>query len=321
MASVHREHPLLTDRRLIGSIKRVPLRDVWLHEAINFTTWLQDNLDSLSTILDVPLVSAEREQSVGSFNVDLVAEDASGNTVIIENQLEKSDHDHLGKLLTYLVSVDARAAIWIVADPRPEHVNVINWLNESSPSDFYLVKLEAICIDNSLPAPLFTRIVGPSEEARQIGDTKKDLAERHHIRLDFWKALLEQAKQKTRLHTAISPGTENWISASAGKAGLYLNYVVLQHSSRVELDIDTGDHEGNERIFQTLTGHKHEIESSFGAELHWDQLEGRRSMYIRHHMESGGYRDEQSWPVIHAEMIDAMIKLENALRPFIKQIS
>ena len=127
----------------IGKIKRVKLREVWKHEAKDFTTWLQDNIEILNDILDVTLSSAEREQSAGTFSIDLVAEDDGGNTVVIENQLEKSNHDHLGKVITYLTSIGAKCAVWIVADARPEHINAINWLNESSSADFYLIKLEA----------------------------------------------------------------------------------------------------------------------------------------------------------------------------------
>jgi len=110
---------------MIGKLKRVPLREVWRHEALDFTKWLQDNIDVLNDVLNLSLSSAEREQPAGSFNVDIVAEDDSGNPVIIENQLGKSDHDHIGKIITYLVALDAKIAIWIVADHRPEHVRAV----------------------------------------------------------------------------------------------------------------------------------------------------------------------------------------------------
>ena len=116
---------------MIGKIHRVGLREVWKHEAFDFTT----------------------------------------------NQLERSNHDHLGKLITYLTAIGAKVAIWIVADPRPEHVSAISWLNESSSASFYLLKVEAIKIGDSEPAPLLTLIVGPSEEARELGETKKGISE------------------------------------------------------------------------------------------------------------------------------------------------
>jgi hypothetical protein len=177
-------------RKVIGKIVRRPLREVWKHEALDFTTWLVDNIDVLSEALDVPLEEAKREQAAGDFSVDLVAEDGSGNTVVIENQLEKSDHDHLGKLVTYLAALDAQVAVWIVSEPRPEHTKAVTWLNESQQASFYLVKAEAICIDDSSPACLFTLITGPSEETREVGETKKELSDRHMMRRNFWETLL-----------------------------------------------------------------------------------------------------------------------------------
>ncbi|MEY2840252.1 MAG: hypothetical protein RJB60_2551 [Pseudomonadota bacterium] len=102
----------------IGKLQRVPLREVWKHEAYDFTQWLQQNLDVLNTALGLNLVNAEREQAAGSFSIDLVAEDDGGGTVVIENQLEKSNHDHLGKLITYVTAMQARAAVWIISEPR-----------------------------------------------------------------------------------------------------------------------------------------------------------------------------------------------------------
>lgn len=201
---------------MIGKIERLPLREVWKHEAYDFTQWLQDNIDVLSDVTDLNLSNPEREQSAGSFSVDIVAEDDNGNPVIIENQLEKSDHDHLGKLITYLVSIDAKAAIWIVSNPRTEHINAINWLNESTAVSFYLLKVEAIKIDSSPPAPLLTVIVGPSAESKEIGKTKKELAERYLIRERFWAQLLDISKHKTKLHSNISTTQHNWIGTSAG---------------------------------------------------------------------------------------------------------
>ena len=131
---------------MIGKLQRVPLREVWKHEAIDFTQWLQDNIDVINEIIDLNLSNPESEKSAGAFNVDIVAEDEAGNPVIIENQLEKSNHYHLGKIITYLVAMAAKTAIWIVADPRPEHVSAITWLNESSSANFYLLKIEAIKI-------------------------------------------------------------------------------------------------------------------------------------------------------------------------------
>jgi hypothetical protein len=186
----------------ISRMEQVPLRKLWPNEAYDFTTWLSNNLDLLSEELGFEISLLEREASVGPFSADIHTEGENGETIVIENQLEKTDHDHLGKLLTYLSNLDAQAAIWITPEPRPEHEKAIQWLNEMLPVDtgFYLIKIEAYRIDNSNPAPLFSTVAGPSLEAKQIGQQKKELAERHIKRKQFWTRLLEIANQKTDLH-------------------------------------------------------------------------------------------------------------------------
>ena len=308
---------------MIGSLRRVALREVWPHEAQDFTPWLAENIDVLNNAIDLSLSVIEREQAAGDFSVDLVAEDESGNPVIIENQLEQSDHDHLGKLITYLTQIGARAAIWIVADPRPEHVSAISWLNESSPASFYLLKLEAVRIEDSLPAPLLTLIVGSSEVSQEAGETKREFTERHILRRRFWTQLLERAKEKTPLHANTSPNQLREIRATAGKRGLIFGYVIQQHTSEIELYIDRGrdaDSE-NEEIFNTLQKSKDEIEETFGGVLEWQRLEGQRSCRIGKRFSLGGYRDdEEEWSEIQDAMIDGMIRLEEALRSHIDRL-
>ncbi len=307
---------------LVGKIERVPLREVWAHEAHGLTRWLEENPDVLNDALGLTLASVERERAAGAFSVDLVAEDEAGRVVVIENQLERSDHDHLGKLITYTAMMDAQAAIWIVAEPRAEHVRAISWLNGSAPSDFYLLKIEGIQIAGSPPAPLLTLIVGPSEETRVAGDTKRELAERHTIRRDFWTGLLERARAKTRLHSGISPGHDTWIGTGAGRSGLSYNYVMTQHRSGVELYIDRGrdSEEQNLRIFQALLDRRDEIETTYGGPLDWQPLETKRACRIRVDLD-GGYRDDDRWPAIQDAMVDSMIRFEAALKPHVDQIA
>lgn len=309
---------------MIGKISRVPLRTVWKHEAYDLTQWLQDNIDVLNDVLDLNLSNPEREQSAGTFNIDIVAEDEAGNPVIIENQLEKSDHDHLGKVITYLVAMGAKAAIWIVANPRPEHIAAITWLNESSAANFYLLKIEAIQIGDSPPAPLLTVIVGPSEEGKEVGKAKKEMAERYIIREKFWTQLLNYSKQKTKLHANISPTQHNWLGTSAGKQGLGYNYALRKNEAQVELYIDRGKEKGeeNKEIFDQLNSKKAEIEKAYGEGLNWERLEGKRACRISKRITIGGYRDEEEkWLQIHEAMVDSMIRLSKSLKSHIAKLS
>ena len=307
---------------MIGKLVRVPLREVWKREAADLTPWLSDNMDFLHEGVALNLSSAERERAAGSFSVDLIAEDESGNAIVIENQLEKSDHDHLGKLITYLTAIDARTAIWIVAHPRPEHVGAITWLNESSSAFFYLVKAEAIRIDDSRPAPLLTLIVGPSEDKEAVGDTKKDFADRELLRHRFWASLLDRANARTPLHANTSPGYSGWIAAGAGRSGLSYNYVARQHDARVELYIDKGKgaRDDNKAIFDELKESKSAIEEAFGGALDWQRLDAAQSCRITKPIDLKGYRDELPWDETQDAMIDAMIRLEKALKPHINAL-
>ena len=307
---------------MIGKIERVQLREIWKHEAYDFTKWLQDNIDVLNGVLGLSLSNAERERAAGKFSVDLVAEDEAGNPVIIENQLEKSDHDHLGKIITYLTSIDAKTAIWIVTDPRPEHVSAVTWLNESTSARFYLLKVEGVKIGNSDAAPLLTLIVGPSEESREAGDTKKEIAERYDIRRKFWRGLLDKARARTKLHAQLSPSDYSWIGTGAGKSGLGFNYSITKHDGKVELYIDRGKDSESEskQIFDQLYMNKEEIESLFGEPLGWERLDTKRACRIGKKLDIGGYRDPEKWGSVQDAMIDAMIRLEKAIRPFIVKL-
>ena len=298
---------------MIGRLQRVGLREVWDHEARDFTPWLEDNIDVLNDVIDLSLSIVAREQEAGDFSVDLVAEDESGNSVIIENQFGQSDHDHLGKLITYLTEIGANVAIWIVETPRPEHIRAISRLNESCLASFYLLKLEAVRIGDSSPAPLITLIAGSSAES----------PDDRHIRFQFWTQLLERAQERTPLYANISPSERGDIRTAAGERGLTFNCVIGMHTSRIELyiDRDTDADSDNEEIFDTLEESKADIENAFGEPLEWQRLEGRRACRISQQFALGGYRDnEEEWPEIQDAMIDGMIRLEAALRPYIGQL-
>jgi len=305
---------------MIGRIEKVPLREVWKKEAKDFTTWLFENLEVLGEELDIPMTPIEKEKDIGSFSSDIVAENESGERILIENQLEKTDHDHLGKILTYVSNLEAKIAIWISSDPRPEHERAVEWLNESATGvDFYLVKVEAYRIGNSEPAPKFEVIAGPSEKSKVIGQEREKEAERHKKRLEFWKSLLEKSKGKTSLHSNISPSTSHWISTGAGKSGLSYTYTIPYKYGSIELYIDRGkgSEEESKQIFDELFVHKKEIEGIFGDKLEWQRLDDRRASRIRKKYDYAGLDDNDKWDRLQNDMIDGMIRLEKALNKYI----
>jgi hypothetical protein len=307
---------------MIGRLERVELREVWRHEAQDFTRWLVENPDVIEDVIGLSLVNLTPEQAAGAFRVDITGEARDGSLVVIENQLGPSDHDHLGKLVTYVAARSASIAVWIVADPRPEHIRAITWLNEGGTARFYLLKVQAVRIGESDPAPLLTLITGPSEGVIVVGeDKKKELAARHYEREEFWTSLLRLAKARSRLFSAVSPSRDSWISAGAGRSGLAYVFRARQHDSAVEFSIERASAEENAAAFESLQAHRAEVEAAFGDTLECQQRSGRRgSFWVGRNLELGRYRDPERWPELHEAMVDAMVRLDRAVRPHLDKL-
>lgn len=302
----------------IGKLVRVDVRELWRHEGRGFTAWLEHNLDVLGDRLGLQLTAVQREHAVGPFNLDLLAEDDDHNPVIIENQLERTDHDHLGKVLTYLVNLDAKVAIWVTPDPRPEHERVVDWLNETTPAAFYLVKLEAYKIGDSDPAPLFHVVAGPDDQTRQVGVEKKEWAERHVLRHKFWAQLIETAKARRAMHATRQPTKDHWLGAGAGRSGVVFNLMVWKDAAGFELSIHTGNPAENKRIFDHLHAQKDAIEREFGHPLDWKRLDDKDTCRIVHESVPKGIREDPSaWPAIHERMIEDVERFAKVVKPLI----
>ncbi len=300
----------------ISRLQKVQLRELWAHEAHGFTKWLAENIDFLGEALNLELTLIEREAAAGPFTADILAEDSDGNYVIIENQLEQTDHDHLGKLITYLSNLEAKKAVWITRAPRPEHEKAIHWLNEVIPADtaFYLIKLEAYRIDQSAPAPLLSIVAGPSTESKRVGIQKKELAERHILRLEFWKGLLERAKTIAPSLANRTPSKDNWISVGAGKSGFSYSYVIRMEDAHIELYIDVGEADRNKQLFDTLATNKDDIQRAFGKPLEWQRLDEKRGCRIRHVFSSSGLSNQERWPELQQHMLETMVSFQRVFR-------
>ena len=303
----------------IEKITPVRVREVWPHEAHDFTTWLETNIDVLDDDLVVAIDpdSVRREEAAGSLWVDLVAEDQAGRTVIVENQLGKSDHDHLGKVITYTAAFDADVAIWIVADPRPEHVKAVSWINDSTPLSAYMFKIQAIRIGDSAAAPLLTLIVGPSDASKEIAQTKTEKSERHGHRRAFFDRLLEHAGERTKLHSGRTGTDGPYLGGSSGQPGIQFVYGVRQHETTVHLWIERGRDwaDWNNEVYRHLLGHKTEIEIAYGAPLQWDAKDTNRSRKLLDTLSLGGWAEADRWDDAIEETVSRMLRLEAAVKP------
>jgi hypothetical protein len=185
-----------------------------------------------------------------------------------------------------------------------------------------MVKLEGVRIADSPPAALFTLIVGPSEEGREVGKIKQGLAETEVARRQFWADLLNEARTRTSLHANISPGINHWVGAGAGKRGLVLNYLIFKNDAGVDLYVDCGKNADaeNKAIFDNLEKSRDRIDSAFGSKLVWQRLDGKRACRIRANLPGGGLADRERWPEIRTALIECMIRFEQAFRPIIDKL-
>jgi len=306
----------------IGKMIPEKITRVWKKEDKNFTPWLADNIQVLGDALGFELETIQKEDHIGTFKVDIVAETKDSSIVIIENQYGKTDHPHLGQLITYLTNREANIAVWICEEPRPEHITAINWLNEISPENiaFYLVRVQAFRINESLPAPFFTMVVGPSEETKAVGEDRKRDALRHKKRREFWVQLLKKSKTKTNLFSGNTGSKDTWLNATAYRSEFSYNYILNQHETRVEFIIDSPNKDENKKMFKNLESKKGQIENVFGEELVWSlQEETRVSKVYSYVSRKYGWKDEEHWASIQEDMIDAMIRLDAAFKPSIQK--
>lgn len=213
-------------------------------------------------------------------------------------------------------------------------LKIIHYQDQDTKHPTYWSDFDGIVLHEKLDTfctiyKVFSYIKGDGEkslipEGRQQkalhGHKGEDLAERHVLRLEFWRQLLEKAKTKTKLHAKISPGVENWISAGAGKSGLGLNYVVRMDDAQVELYIDNGEAEWNKKVFNTFLQHKTEIEQIFGEPLDWQLLPDKRASRIRYLISGYSLKDEDQWGGLQELLIDAMVRFEKAFSTYIHQL-
>jgi hypothetical protein len=209
------------------------------------------------------------------------------------------------------------------AEFSKELTTAVMWLNEHG-LDIRCVRMQPyddssrllVDVQQVIPLPEAADYQVQVREKEQRG--RQERTERYGIRRRFWQGLLARATTKTALHANISPSESSWVGTSAGMRGLAFNYVTGQHESRVELYIDRGAEgaDANKRVFDRLHSHREQIESGFGGELSWQRLDAKQSCRIAHTVSNGGWRsDEANWPEVQDAMIDAMIRLERALKP------
>lgn len=269
----------------LGKLQEIKdLREVWPHEALDFTPWLaeEDNLALLADAVGLEITVDETESKVGDFNVDIYAsETGTERKIIIENQLEDTNHDHLGKLITYASGKGADIVIWIVKRAREEHRAAIEWLNEHTDENisFFLIEIKLYKIGDSSPAVKFEIVEKPNNWTKEV--KKQNLnAPRHQFRLEYWTAFNEYAFTKTDFGKNFNrrkPSTDHWMTLSLGSSAYYIDILTLKNRNAVAVELYISD---DKSIYHQLFEHKDAIETELGLALDWRELPDRKASRI-----------------------------------------
>jgi hypothetical protein len=268
----------------IGRLVRVDLREVWKHEAHDFTQWLVDpeNLELLSEAVGIELDDPHAEVGVGPYRVDILARDVmTDRPVVIENQMESTDHKHLGQLLTYAAGHDAETAIWVAKRATDEHKSAIEWLNEHTTADvsFFLVEAQAWRIDDSVPAPVFEIIARPNNWARAQKQASSEAKNDYEPEIQaFYERLRERgtATAKNIKQWGTAPA-RRWYNVNIGSPVAHVVLRVTKNAKRVSVELYIRN---SKELFALLETEKPTIEAELGMLLNWLELPEQKSSRI-----------------------------------------
>jgi hypothetical protein len=269
----------------IGKIKKVDLRSYWKNEASDFTNWLaeKENLSFLSSEIGIEIKLIETEGGIGSFSADILAEEENtGRRIVIENQLEKTNHDHLGKIITYASGYDSEIIIWITKEVREEHRQAVDWLNENTDEkiNFFIVKLELWQIENSPIAPKFQIISKPNDWAKTIKKSanRSEPTETQLSQLNFWNEFKNYAQSKNSKLRLRRTSPQHWYDISIGVQECHISLTINTMEDLLGCEIYIPD---SKELFYELRKKKDKIEKELEGKLEWMELPGRKASRIR----------------------------------------
>lgn len=295
-----------------GSLESQDVRKYWDHEEYDFTPWMADEIETdgashLENSLEIDLEVIEREKPVGKYKVDIYARVVDdGRTVIIENQLRDSDHEHLGKAISYAAGVDADIIVWVAPKFNDEHLDAIQWLNANSREkiDLFAIQVEVWRIEDSQPAVRFNPLESPSEWKEKAQRARGELSERDKLREEFWTAFRNRIEETpTRLRPR-KPKPSHYYSNPIGVGGYHISFYVDEDADELGLKLIISD---SETAHDELWGQASDIEAELETNIDWGELRETRSGNMRSDLSvtrRASIEDKDAWD----EYFDWMIE-------------
>jgi hypothetical protein len=325
-----------TTTTALGHLERVDLREVWQNEAEDFTPWLarEENIGLLGDAIGIDLEVEAKEKDVGPFRADILCKDtATSNWVLIENQLERTDHSHLGQLLTYAAGLQAVTIIWIAQRFTEEHRATLDWLNEITDDrfNFFGLEIELWRIGTSSIAPKFNVVCKPNDWSKTVAAgvaqvEKESLTDARRLQVDFWTAFRSHVEEHGKHVKPTKALPQNWMNIALGRSGFRLAAVASlwdsvaetsdSHELRAEAVIETND---SKTHFAKLEAQKAQIETEMGEPLTWHNPANTRMcrIYLR---KPANINDRGQWPDYHAWLLQKLEALHKIFGQRVRQL-
>lgn len=303
---------------MLGKLDKVDIRDIWKHEATDFTKWLstEENLSTLGDEIGIDISLVKTEAGVGAFSADILAEEENtGRKIVIENQLEQTDHDHFGKLFTYGSGYDASILIWICRQVRDEHRQAIDWLNERTNNNLHIfvIKMEVWKIGDSSPAPKFQVICSPNDWAKTVKDTASGkLGETSMLQLDFWAEFNTYLQENNSQLKSRKPHPQHWYDVTVEDiptSQAYLSLTVAFGKNFIRCEFYIPD---NKELYHKMYEHKAAIEAELGHELIWEEGPKAKVSSIGIRKENVKVKDRKTWKDSHKWLMETSSKFSEA---------
>ena len=273
----------------LSKISKVDLRDCWKNEATDFTPWLasEENIAILADAIGMNELEVKaQEEHVGPFRADILCVDpGTDKLVLIENQLEKTDHNHLGQILTYAAGLDAVTIIWIAEHFTEEHRAAIDWLNRITDKEFnfFGVEIELIKIGDSPAAPIFNVIAKPngwSKDVRSSQSSNEGRSEGKLFNYEYWSAFVDYMKRNpSKLFRTPSASYDHWMNIAIGKGGMHIALLLNKREQKATIQLYMWD-DADKTFFDTLVKYKDEADEKIGVKLTWRRLEGKKASTV-----------------------------------------
>jgi hypothetical protein len=306
----------------LSKLEKVNLREVWKHEALDFTNWLAkpENLEALSDEIGIDISLIQTEASVGNFNVDILAEEENtGRKIVIENQLEPTNHDHLGKIITYASGFDAEIIVWIVKSVRDEHKQAVDWLNEHTDQkvNIFVIQMEVWRIGDSPYAPKFQVIAKPNDWAKAVkkAANQSELSDLKLLQLEFWTKFKEYVQENGGEIKLRKAYPQHWYDISFGFSNAHIALTINSKSSQMACEIYIPE---SKQLFTCLASKREVIESELSEKLLWEELPEKKASRIKL-VRKGELSKQSEWEQYHSWMLEKVKHFQKVFGKYINR--